>query len=133
MVIPYRKTISENNHKNLPQVSPKRKGGGAFDCADTAFRRMRTVTQIKTKGNNPMKNFKMYPTLQPSDFDCKGYEGRFLFQTRDGRPVVLAQHTDIDCAIWRVMFGTSSVSFGTYGEAIEYCQKRFLSKSGKPL
>ncbi len=79
-----------------------------------------------------MKNSKMYPTLQPSDFDCMSYEGRFLFQTRDGRPVILAQHTDIDCAIWRVSLAHLRV-FGTYGEAMEYCKKRFLSKSGKPL
>lgn len=80
-----------------------------------------------------MKNTKMYPAMQPSDFDCKGYEGRFLFQTKGGRPVVLAQYNDPDRAIWRVIFGTSSVFFGTYGEAIEYCKARFLSRNGKPL
>ena len=85
------------------------------------------------KEGKEMKNSKMYPAMQPSDFDCKGYEGRFLFQTKDGRPVVLAQYNDPDRAIWRVMFGMSSVFFGTYGEAVEYCKERFLSKNGKPL
>lgn len=80
-----------------------------------------------------MKNSKLYPGLKPSDFDCKDYEGRFLFQTRDGRPAVLAQHSDPDIAIWRVMFGMSSIFFATYGEAMEYCKKHFLSRNGRPL
>ena len=41
MVISYRKTTLENNHKNLPQVSPRCKGGGAYACVDMTFRRMR--------------------------------------------------------------------------------------------
>lgn len=80
-----------------------------------------------------MKNTKMYSALQPSDFDCKGYEGRFLFQTKDGQPVILAQYNDPDRANWCVMYSMSSVFFGTYGEAMEYCKEHFLSRNGKPL
>ena len=76
------------------------------------------------------------PHLTPADTDSfsRGdYTCRFLFQTKRGNPVILSEHNNPGFPVWKVQYGFSTLCFGTYTEAIEYCRKRFCDLDGKPL
>lgn len=59
----------------------------------------------------------------------KGYEGRLLFWSKRGNPVVVSRHKTLD--IWKVEWGFSSVFFGTEAEALAYCKGRFSGTDGQ--
>ena len=59
------------------------------------------------------------------------YECRILLQTMKGQPVAIFQNTAND--VWKVLYGFSSVFFGTYDEAMQFCRQRFCDTSGKRL
>ena len=59
------------------------------------------------------------------------YECRFVMQTMKGQPVAILQNTAND--VWKVQYGFSSVFFGTYDEAMQFCRERFCDVSGKRL
>lgn len=76
------------------------------------------------------------PKLTASDvssFSQGDYECRFLLQTMGGKPVAVLQNNDPSCDIWKVQYGFSTVFFGTYAEAMDYCRERFCDLSGKRL
>ena len=68
-----------------------------------------------------------------ASFSHRGYDCRFLLQTAKGLPVAICQSTDPDCNIWKVQYGFSTVVFGTYAEAMEFCRERFCDLDGKRL
>lgn len=75
-------------------------------------------------------NRKIYYGVMPklTDYDRKlfsrgDYDCRKLFQTRSGAPVAVSRNRKLD--IWQVQYGFSSVLFGTFDEALDFCQIRF--------
>ena len=54
-----------------------------------------------------------------------GYECRALMKDQKGGPVVISQSTDPDFPVWKVEYGFSCVVFGSYNEAMAFCQGRF--------
>lgn len=82
-----------------------------------------------------MKHFFFYgkhPRLSgvsAKDLSRDGYEGRLLFQSRRGDPVVVSRHKTMD--IWKVGWGFSSVFFRTEAEALAYCKGRFPDADGQ--
>ena len=86
---------------------------------------------MKFRFNCNKKN-QMKPT-DAADFSDGSYECRFLLQTMQGKPVAIMQKNDIDCDIWKVQYGFSTVFFGTYSDAMNFCRDRFCDLSGKKL
>ena len=70
-----------------------------------------------------------FPEWNVKDYSHGKYECKQLMRTRKGLPVAVFHHTELD--IWKVQYGFSTVFFGTYDDAIQFCRKRFESNSGK--
>lgn len=64
-----------------------------------------------------------FPERNVKDYPHGKYECKKVMRTRKGLPVALFHNTDLD--IWKVQYGFSTVFFGSYDEAIHFCQKRF--------
>lgn len=60
-----------------------------------------------------------------SAFSHKGYECKAVMKDRKGKPVAILQSTNPELPIWKVMYGYSTVFFGTYDEALAFCTGRF--------
>jgi len=79
-------------------------------------------------------NYSKSPKMSAKDvknYSHSNYECRLLLQTMKGQPVAIFQNTDND--VWKVQYGFSSVFFGTYDEAMQFCRERFCDTSGKRL
>ena len=79
-------------------------------------------------------NYSKGPKMSAQDaknYSHGNYECRRLWQTMKGQPVAIFQNTDND--VWKVQYGFSSVFFGTYDEAMQFCRQRFCDTSGKRL
>lgn len=79
-------------------------------------------------------NYSKKPKVSVKDaanYSHRDYECRFLMQTTKGQPVAIFQNTVND--VWKVQYGFSSVFFGTYDEAMQFCRERFCDVSGKRL
>lgn len=77
-------------------------------------------------------NRKIYYGIQPklTDHDrhlfSRGnYDCRKLFQTSSGAPVAVSRNRKLD--IWQVQYGFSSILFGTFEEALDFCRSRFYA------
>ena len=66
-----------------------------------------------------------FPERNIKDYSHGKYECKQLLHTRKGLPVAVFHNTDLD--IWKVQYGFSTVYFGGYDEAIQFCKKRFES------
>ena len=65
------------------------------------------------------------PEKNVKDYSHGKYECQQLMRTRKGLPVAVFHHTELD--VWKVQYGFSTVFFGTYDDAIQFCKKRFES------
>ena len=66
-------------------------------------------------------------------FSTNDYTCMFLLQTMKGQPVAVSRSNDPDCNIWRVQHGFSTIYFGDYADAMDYCRERFCDLEGKKL
>lgn len=76
-------------------------------------------------------NYSKKPALtdcKAQDYSNGAYECQFLMQTMKGQPVAIFHNTEMD--IWKVQYGFSTVFFGTYDEAMQFCRKRFCEIPG---
>ena len=76
------------------------------------------------------------PKLTAADaagFSNKKYECRALLQDAHGKPVAILQRTRPNASVWKVQAGFSSVFFGTYAEALDYCRDRYYDLDGNKL
>lgn len=64
-----------------------------------------------------------FPERNIKDYSHGKYECKQVMRTRKGLPVSVFHNTDLD--IWKVQYGFSTVFFGSYDEAIRFCNKRF--------
>ena len=66
-------------------------------------------------------------------FSSADYTCMFVLQTMNGQPVAVSVSNDIDCLIWRVQYGFSTVYFGDYADAMDFCRDHFCDLNGKRL
>ncbi len=66
-------------------------------------------------------------------FTTQDYTCMFILQTMKGQPVAISRSNDLDCLIWRVQYGFSTIYFGEYADAMDYCRERFCDLNGKPI
>ena len=64
-----------------------------------------------------------------ASFSTDDYTCMFILQTMKGQPVAIFHNTEMD--IWKVQYGFSTVFFGTYDEAMQFCRKRFCEIPGE--
>lgn len=64
-----------------------------------------------------------FPERNIKDYSHGKYECKQLMRTQKGLPVAVFHNTELD--IWKVQYGFSTVFFGSYDEAIQFCNKRF--------
>ena len=72
------------------------------------------------------------PQFADSDrryFDRGNYRCKALMQGKKGRPVVISQSMDKDLPVWKVEFGFSCIFFGSYEEALAYCNGTFTAQT----
>ena len=68
-----------------------------------------------------------------ASFSTDDYTCMFILQTMKGQPVAVSRSNDPDCNIWRVQHGFSTIYFGDYADAMDYCRERFCDLEGKPF
>lgn len=66
-------------------------------------------------------------------FSTDDYTCMFILQTMKGQPVAVSMSNDPDLLIWRVQYGFSTVYFGDYAEAMEFCREHFCDLGGNKL
>ena len=66
-------------------------------------------------------------------FSTNDYTCMFILQTMKGQPVAISRSNDLNCLIWRVQYGFSTIYFGDYADAMDYCRERFCDLNGKPI
>ena len=83
---------------------------------------------------NPIYNRKYRFTASDRDiFSTDDYTCMFILQTMEGQPVAVSMSNDPDCLIWRVQYGFSTVYFGEYADAMDFCREHFCDLAGKKL
>lgn len=84
--------------------------------------------------NKVFYNKKHKFTIKDIDAFSHGeYKCQFLLQNKQGQPVAVCQRSDPDFDVWKVQCGFSSVFFGTYAEAMDYCREHFCDLDGNVL
>lgn len=82
----------------------------------------------------PVYNKKFRVTASDREaFTTQDYTCMFILQTMKGQPVAVSVANDLDCLIWRVQYGFSTVYFGDYADAMDFCREHFCDLAGNKL
>ena len=82
----------------------------------------------------PIYNQKLRVTASDREvFSTQDYTCMFILQTMKGQPVAVSVCNDLDCRIWRVQYGFSTVYFGEYTDAMDFCREHFCDLGGNKL
>ena len=68
-----------------------------------------------------------------ASFSTDDYTCMFILQTMKGQPVAVSVANNLDCHIWRVQYGFSTVYFGEYADAMDFCREHFCDLAGNKL
>ena len=69
------------------------------------------------------------PVLSYMRFDYDYTDMHFYI----GHPIIIKSSNNLDCHIWRVQYGFSTVYFGEYADAMDFCREHFCDLAGNKL
>lgn len=107
-----------------------------YDSEDKLYNHVRKTWNCVNGGGDMRNRFYYGIDMKLTNADKQmfshgNYTCKELFQTSTGMPVAILKHNDPEFPVWKITYGFSSLVFGSYELALEYCKGKFRTLDGK--